>query len=93
MFGIRGYFPFMLAMGIGGGVSAADVDPVRAALEESRANNRGLVFFVRGQSISGVVVRVDERHVVARSMAQGHIVIRLDAIDAVSGFVNPPAGQ
>jgi len=42
---------------------------------------------VNGQSIPGVVVSVDDQYVVAKSQGQGTIVIRIDRIDAVGGFV------
>ena len=66
-------------------------DPLLTALEESKINGKGLSIYVNGQSIPGVVVSVDDRFVVARSQAQGTIVIRLDRIDAVAGFVVLPA--
>lgn len=72
-------------------IAFAATDPLLAALEESKASGKGLSFHVNGQAIAGVVVSVDERFVVARSMAQGTIVIRLDRIDAVAGFVVLPA--
>lgn len=65
----------------------AQVDPLRAALEDSKASGKGLTIFVNGQSIPAVVVSVDDRYVVARSQAQGSIVIRLDRIDGVAGFI------
>ncbi|MDP1613760.1 MAG: hypothetical protein Q8M11_22085 [Sulfuritalea sp.] len=66
-------------------------DPLLAALEESKANGKGLSIYVNGQAIPGVVVSVDDRFVVARSQAQGTIVIRLDRIDGIAGFVVRPA--
>ena len=69
----------------------AATDPLLTALEESKASGKGLSFHVSGQTIAGVVVSIDERFVVARSLAQGTIVIRLDRIDAVAGFVVLPA--
>ena len=68
-------------------------DPLLTVLEDSRASGKGLNFYVNGQAIAGVVVGVDDRWVVARSQAQGTIVIRLDRIDGVAGFVQSPAGE
>lgn len=70
------------------GSAAAEPDPLRAALEDSKASGKGLTFYVQGQAIPGIVVSVGDQHVVARSTAQGTIVIRLDRLDAVAGFVN-----
>ena len=64
-------------------------DPLLTLLEESKASGRGVNLFVNGQSIAAVVVSVDERHVVAKSQAQGKIVIRIDRIDGAAGFVGP----
>lgn len=68
-------------------------DPLLAALDESRNSGKGLSFLVNGQSIPGVVVSVDERYVVARSQGQGTVVIRLDRLDGVAGFVSLPAAE
>lgn len=65
-------------------------DPLRAALEESRATGKGLSLYVNGVAIPGVVVSVDNGFVVARSQSQGTIVVRLERIDAVAGFVGQP---
>ena len=67
--------------------AGAQTDPLRTALEESKASGKGLTFYVKGASIPGVVVSIGEKYVVAKSQAQGQIVIRLESIDAVAGFV------
>lgn len=89
MFGLRKSLAYVLAAGIvgSGGALAADTDPIHAAMEESKATGRGITFYVNGQAIPGVVVTITEKHVIARSTAQGSIAIRLDKIDAVAGFV------
>ncbi|HRE16732.1 MAG TPA: hypothetical protein PLW86_06625 [Rhodocyclaceae bacterium] len=69
----------------------AAADPLRTALEDSKASGKGLSFYVGGQVIPGVVVSIDDRYVIAKSQAQGQIVIRLDKIDGVAGFVGQPA--
>jgi hypothetical protein len=68
-------------------------DPLRATLEESKASGKGLTFYVKGQAIAGVVTSVDDQHVVARSQAQGTIVLRLDRIDGVAGHVALPGAK
>ena len=67
-------------------LAQAPADPLRAALDDSKASGKGLTFYVKGASIPGVVVSVTDKYVVAKSQAAGNIVIRLDAIDAVAGF-------
>ncbi len=57
-------------------------------LEDSRSQQKGLTFVVGGQQIAGVVVNITDKYVIAKSQAQGNIVIRLDRIDGVSGFVS-----
>lgn len=74
-------------------LAADSPDRLRTALEESRTSGKGLDFYVNGQAIPGVVVSVDGDHVVARSQAQGTIVIRLDRIDGVAGFIGQPGAE
>ena len=78
----------VLTLGIvGASAAAADVDPLRAMLEDSRSQQKGLTFLVSGQQIAGVVLTITDKYVIAKSQAQGNIVIRLDRIDGVAGFV------
>jgi hypothetical protein len=66
--------------------AAAEKDPLRAVLLESKEKNRGVAIHANGVSINAVVVSVDERYVIARSQQSSRIVIRLDRIDGVSAF-------
>ena len=90
-----------LALGIvGASTAGADVnsstdrnadlrnDAMRAMLEDSRSQQKGLTFMLNGQQIAGVVVSITEKFVLAKSQAQGNIVIRIDRIDGVAGFVS-----
>ena len=78
-----------LALGIVASAPAiAESDSLRSMLEDSRTQQKGLTFVVGGQQIAGVVISVTDKYVVAKSQAQGNIVIRLDRIDGVSGFVS-----
>jgi hypothetical protein len=65
---------------------AADKDPIRAVLLESREKNRGVAIHANGTTINAVVVALDEHHVIARSQQSSRIVIRIDRIDGVSAF-------
>lgn len=77
---------------VASGAGAAQ-DPLLAMLEESKTSGRGLNLYVNGQAIAAVVVSIDDRHVVAKSQAQGKIVIRLDRIDGAAGFVGQPVAE
>jgi hypothetical protein len=83
----RSFAALYLVFSVSGAAFAADNDPLHAAFEESRALNKGLTFYVNGQAIPGIVVSIGERYLVARSTAQGNIVIRIDRIDGIAGFV------
>ena len=51
----------------------------------SQKDKKGLTFFVKGQSIPGVVTKVIGTDAVeVRNQTHGRIVIRLDSIDAVA---------
>jgi ABC-type sulfate transport system permease subunit len=67
--------------------AAGESDALRAMLEDSKVQQKGLTFYVSGVSVPGIVVNVTDKYVVAKSQAQGTIVLRLDRIDGVSGFV------
>lgn len=84
---------FFLASWIAATCAHAASDPLTAVLEESRATGKGLSLYVNGQAIPAVVVSVGDGWVVARSQAQGTIVVRLDRIDGAAGFVGLPGGE
>ena len=58
---------------------------VRAMLEKSMAEKKGLVLHVHGQAIGGGVLAISSDAVVVRNQEYGRIVIKLEAIDAVAG--------
>lgn len=52
---------------------------------QSQKDKRGLTFFVKGQSIPGVVTKVlGSDAVEVRNQTHGRIIIRIDSIDAVA---------
>jgi hypothetical protein len=54
-------------------------------LQESMAKKFGLVFYVRGQTIAGMVTKITDENVVeVRNQEHERIMIRLDAIDALA---------
>lgn len=66
--------------------TASGANPtVDTLFQKSQQENKGLMFYVGGQSIAGVVTAVDAEYVTAKNREYGTIVIRRDRIDAVAG--------
>ena len=51
----------------------------------SQKDKKGLTFYVKGQTIPGVVTKVGGDAVEVRNQTHGRIVIRIESIDAVAG--------
>ena len=56
----------------------------RSILEASQSEKKGLMLWVKGQSIPGIVVKIDSDTVELRSREYGRIVVRIDSLDAVA---------
>jgi hypothetical protein len=56
----------------------------RSILEASQNEKKGLMLYVKGQSIAGLVVKIDAETVELRSREYGRIVVRIDSLDAVA---------
>jgi len=56
----------------------------RELFDRSEKERKGLMFFVKGQTIPGVVVKIGAETVEVRNQTYGRIIIRLDSIDAVA---------
>jgi hypothetical protein len=56
----------------------------RSILEASQTEKKGLMLYVKGQAIPGLVVKIDPESVELRSREFGRIVVRIDSIDAVA---------
>ena len=57
----------------------------RELLERSEKDKKGLTFYVKGQTISGIVVKVIGTDAVeVRNQTFSRIIIRLDSIDALA---------
>ena len=57
----------------------------RELLERSEKEKKGLTFFVRGQTISGIVVKIVGADVVeVRNQTFSRIIIKLENVDAVA---------
>ncbi len=59
---------------------------LKAMLERSKAERKGLEFHVNGQTVPGVVVTVLDDAVVVANQEYGRVLIRFERIDAVAGF-------
>ena len=53
-------------------------------LEASQNEKKGVMLYVKGQSIPGIVVKISSDSVELRSREYSRIVVRLESIDAVS---------
>ena len=60
------------------------VQSYRELLERSEKEKKGLVFYVKGQTISGIVVKISTEAVEIRNQTYSRIIIRLDSVDAVA---------
>ncbi|HWH79398.1 MAG TPA: hypothetical protein VNT76_18590 [Candidatus Binatus sp.] len=54
-------------------------------LDRSEKEKKGLMFYVKGQTIAGVFVkRIGSEAIEIRNQAYGRLIIRIDSIDAVA---------
>ena len=60
------------------------VQSYRELFERSEKEKKGLVFYVKGQTISGIVVKISTDAVEIRNQTYSRIIIRLDSVDAVA---------
>jgi hypothetical protein len=57
---------------------------MRELLEASQNEKKGIMLYVKGQSIAGAVVKISADTVELRSREYSRIVVRIDAIDAAA---------
>jgi hypothetical protein len=57
---------------------------MREILEASQKEKKGLVLYVKGQTITGAVVKIEGDTVELRSREYSRIVVRMDAIDGAA---------
>ena len=80
-------FPLAVALTISNvaGVSAqSPSQSFRELLDRSEKERKGLMFYVKGQTIPGVVIKINADTVEVRNQTYGRVVIRLDSINAVA---------
>ncbi len=56
----------------------------RSILEASQNEKKGLMLYVKGQAIPGLVVKIDAESVELRSREYSRIVVKIDAIDGAA---------
>jgi hypothetical protein len=56
----------------------------RSILEASQNEKKGLMLYVKGQAIPGLVVKIDAESVELRSREYSRIVVKIDSIDAAA---------
>lgn len=64
---------------------SAAAQSFRELFDRSQKDNKGVMVYFKGQSIGGVVTKINADTVELRSQQYGRIVIRLESIDAVAG--------
>ena len=57
---------------------------LKALLEQSRSDNKGVMIYLDGTTIGAIVTGIEGELVMAKSREYGRIVIRLDRINAVA---------
>ena len=61
------------------------MNPFSELIEWSANEKRGLVLFVKGQTVAGIVVKIGEDGTIElKSQTYSRIIVRLDAIDAIA---------
>jgi hypothetical protein len=63
---------------------AKDMDTMRELLEASQKDKKGVMVYMKGQNIGGMVVKIAADVVELRSREYSRIIVRMDAIDAVA---------
>jgi hypothetical protein len=56
----------------------------RSILEASMNEKKGVMLYVKGQSVPGVVLKIEAESVELRSREYARIVVKLESIDAVA---------
>jgi hypothetical protein len=61
------------------------MNPFEELFEVSRTEKKGLTFYVGGQTIAGIVMKVNGSQTIeVRNQTHSRVVIRLDRVDAVA---------
>lgn len=75
----------MLAAILAGTVlEGKEADLIKELLELSQNEKKGVILYVKGQSISGVVTRIAGEFVELRSREYSRIVVKIESIDGAA---------
>jgi len=66
------------------GAESAINQSIRELLEKSEKERKGLMFYVKGQTIGGAVTKIGTDYVEVKNQTYSRIIIRFDSIDAVA---------
>lgn len=70
---------------MGKGMKGDGPSPFQDLIDKSKAEGKGLTFYVNGQAIPGVVTEViDPQTVALRNQTHDRIILRLNKVDAVA---------
>jgi hypothetical protein len=72
------------ALAVSSPISGKENDAMRELLEASMNEKKGINLYVKGQSLGGVVVKINGDFVEMRNREFSRIVVRMEAIDAAS---------
>jgi endonuclease YncB( thermonuclease family) len=72
------------ALTIAPNLTAKENDTLRELLEISLKEKKGVMLYFKGQSIGGIVTRIDGDTVELRSREYSRVAVRIDAIDAIA---------
>ena len=65
-------------------LSGKETDAMKELLEASQNEKKGIMLYLRGQSIGGSVTKISGDVVEMRNREFGRIVVRIDAIEAAA---------
>jgi hypothetical protein len=68
----------------GPAVMAKETETMKELLEASQKDKKGVMLYMKGQSIGGMVVKMAGDVIELRSREYSRIIVRMDAIDAVA---------
>jgi hypothetical protein len=81
----RTYFTVLAAaLGATGTLIGKDNDAMRELLEISLSEKKGVMLYMKGQSIPGTVTKITSDTVELRNREYSRIVVRIESIDAVA---------
>lgn len=72
------------ALAAGVAVDGKDIVMLRSLLEASQNDKKGLMVWVKGQAIPGIVTKIDTEWVELRSREYSRIVLKIESIDGAA---------